>query len=154
MRRITLAVGAVIAALAGLAACTHAAAPGSAHPGQQPSGQRTAALPLTCAQQYSAWANAGGNGVLAALRAVSVAEAAGNAQALTVALRAARPAVAQAALHPVPACADRRGYWTVLLMHVNAAAGAAGSASSTRAALTGVPAIEQELTAELKSVSG
>jgi hypothetical protein len=154
MKRIALAAGAAIAALAGLAACTHAAAPGSVHPGQRPSGQRAAALPLTCAQQYSAWVNAGGKGVLAALHAVSVAQTAGNAQALTVALREARPAVAQAALHPVPACADRRGYWTVLLMHVNAAADGAGSASSARAALTGVPAIEQELTAELKSVSG
>jgi hypothetical protein len=144
---------AVIAALAGLAACTHAAAGGPAQTGQRPAGQRAADLPATCGQQYSAWANAGGSGVLAALHAVGVAEAAGNSGALTAALRAARPAVAQAALHPVPACADRKGYWTVLLMHVNAAVGG-GSASSARAALTGVPAMEQELTAELRVVSG
>ena len=153
MKRMALAAGAAIAALIGLAACTHAAAGGAAQPGQHPAGQRAAALPATCGQQYRAWANAGGRGVLAALHAVGVAEAAGSSNTLTVALRAARPAVAQAALHPVPACADRTGYWTVLLMHVNAAAGG-GSASSARAALTGVPATEQKLTAELKSVSG
>jgi hypothetical protein len=154
VKRIALAAGSAIAALAGLAACTHAAAGGPAHPGQQPAGQRAAALPATCGQQYSAWASAGGRSVLGSLHAVSVAEAAGNAQALTVALRAARPAVAQAALHPVPACADPKGYWTVLLMHVSAAAGSAGSAPGARAALTGVPGIEQELTAELRDASG
>lgn len=154
MKHIALAAAAAIAAVAGLAACTHAAAGGQAQAGQHPPGQRTAALPASCGQQYSSWANAGGTGVLTALHAVSAAEAAGSANALTVALRAARPAVAQAALHPVPACADPRGYWTVLLMHVNAAAGGGVSASSARAALTGVPAIEQELTAELRGVSG
>jgi hypothetical protein len=153
VKRSALAAGAAIAALAGLAACTHAAAGGPDHPGQRPDGLQATALPATCGQQYRAWASAGGSGVLASLHAVSVAEAAGNAQALTAALRAARPSVTQAALHPVPACADRKGYWTVLLMHVSAASGG-GSASSARAALTGVPAIEQELTAELRGVSG
>ena len=51
----------------------------------------------------------------------------------------------------MPACADPRGYWIVLLMHMNAIADSKGSVSSKQAALKGVPKIEQELTAELKA---
>jgi hypothetical protein len=82
-----------------------------------------------------------------------VAAAAGDSQALTVALDKAKPAVTGAALHPVPACADPRGYWGVLLMHVNAAVTGHPSAPSLQAALKDVPAIEHELTAELNSAS-
>jgi hypothetical protein len=70
---------------------------------------------------------------------------------LTVALEKARPAVARAARHPIPACADPRGYWDVLLMHVNAAATSKGAASTARAAMKGVREIDHELRAELKS---
>ena len=71
---------------------------------------------------------------------------------LTTTLKKARPAVVRAARYPVPACADPRGYWNVLLMHVNAAVGSTRSASSARAAMKGVPAIEKQLTAELKAI--
>jgi hypothetical protein len=90
---------------------------------------------------------------MAALGAVSTAGTAGDAPGLTAALQKARPVVAQAARHPIPACADPRGYWDVLLMHVNAAAASEGSASNARAAMTGVPKIEHELTTELKSTA-
>ena len=69
---------------------------------------------------------------------------------LTAALHKAKPAVARAADHPVPACADPKGYWEALLMHVNAAVASKGSASSVRAALKDVPKIQHQLTTELK----
>jgi hypothetical protein len=69
---------------------------------------------------------------------------------LTVALKKARPAVANAARHPIPACADPMGYWSVLLMHVNAAVTSKGSALSVRAAMKDVPKIEHKLIAEVE----
>jgi hypothetical protein len=132
------------AAVVGLTACSGGGAPAAA-PGNAP-------VPVGCAQQYQAWEHGRGTGLVAALHAVSVASTAGNAKVLTATLNKARPAVARAARYPVPACADPRGYWSVLLMHVNAAVGSKGSASSTRAALKGVPAIEKELTAELRAI--
>ena len=148
MKRI-IALAAAGAAVAGLAACSHAAAPAAAtapasHPAASP------AVPVSCRQQYDTWQHGQGRGVMAALHAVSTAGAAGDPQTLTAALKDARPAVARAARHPIPACADPRGYWPVLLMHVNAAAATKGPASSTRAAMTGVPKIEHELTTELQ----
>ena len=77
----------------------------------------------------------------------------GDAQALSTALKKARPVVARAAHHPIPACADPRGYWPVLLMHVNAAVAGKGPTSSVRAALNGVPKIEQELTTEVRQMA-
>ncbi len=90
---------------------------------------------------------------MAALHAVSVASTAGQTRALTVVLKKAKPAVARAARYPVPACADPRGYWSVLLMHVNAAVASSGSASTVRAAMNDVPKIENELTAEIRDTA-
>jgi len=133
------------AALAGLAACSSSAAPAAA-PGNAP-------VPVSCAQRYQAWEHGQGTGVIAALQAVSVADTAGSAKILTAALAKAKPTVARATRYPVPACADPRGYWNVLLMHVGAAVASAGSSpSSARAAMKDVPRIENELTAELKVV--
>jgi hypothetical protein len=53
----------------------------------------------------------------------------------------------------MPGCADPRGYWYALLMHVNAAAAEGSSASSTRAAMQGVPQVQHQLTAELKQTT-
>jgi hypothetical protein len=111
-------------------------------------------VPVSCGQQYRAWEQGPGKGLIAAIHAVSVAAGtAGDPQVLTVALTKAGPAVARGARHPVPACADPRGYWDVLLMHVNAAVASKASASSVRAAMQDVPRLENELTAELKSTS-
>jgi hypothetical protein len=110
-------------------------------------------VPVSCSQQYQAWEHGPGKGLIAAIHAVSVAGTAGDSQVLTVTLEKARPAVARGARHPVPACADPRGYWSVLLMHVNAAVASKGSALSVRAAMQDVPRIENELTAELKDTS-
>ncbi len=143
MKRIVLAVaGAVVV---GLTACTGGGAPAAA-PGNAP-------VPVSCGQQYQGWEHGRGTGVIAALQAVSVASAAGDSKVLTVALQKARPAVARAARYPVPACADPRGYWNVLLMHVNAAVASTSSARSVRAALKDVPKIENELSAELQAIA-
>ena len=152
MKRIALAAAGI--AVAGLAACSHAAAPTAAR-ATAPVGHGTAspAVPVSCRQQYDTWQRGQGRGVMAALDAVGTAGTARDAQALTAALQKARPAVAQAARHPIPACADPRGYWDVLLMHVNAAAATKVPASSARAAMTGVPKIEHELTTELKNTA-
>jgi hypothetical protein len=150
LKRIALAAAGV--AMVGLAACSHTAAPAAA-----PASHGTASAakaPVSCSQQYHTWKHGQGKGFTAALHAVSVAGAAGDPQALTVALKKAGPIVAKAARHPIPACADPRGYWDVLLMHVNAAVASKHSASSVRAAMQAVPKIEHELTNEVKSMPG
>ncbi len=110
-------------------------------------------MPVSCGEQYSAWAHGQGKGLVAAVAAVSSAATAGDAHVLTVTLKKARPAVAAAARHPMPGCADPRGYWDVLLLHVNAAAAKGSSASSRRAAIKGVPQIQHQLTTELKQTT-
>ncbi len=142
MKRIILAAASV--AVVGLTACSNSAAPAAA-PGNAP-------VPVSCAQQYQTWEHGQGAGLVSTFHAVSVASTAGNPKMLKATLKKARPAVARAARYPVPACADPRGYWSVLLMHVNAAIGGTGSASSARAALKGLPAIEKELTTELRAI--
>jgi hypothetical protein len=135
------------AAVAGLTACSLTAAP-TAAPASHASAVR---VPVSCSQQYRTWTHGQGKGVIAALDAVSSAETAGDAAVLTVTLNRAKPAISSAARYPIPSCADPRGYWYPLLMHVTAAA-SAGSASTVHAALRGVPEIVRELTVELKAV--
>lgn len=91
---------------------------------------------------------------MAALTTASVASTAGNPQVLKAELRKVKPTVANAARYPLPGCADPRGYWLVLLMHMTAAVSSTGSTASARAAMKGVPVIQRELTAELKAVVG
>lgn len=149
MKRLALA---ALCAVLGLAACSQSAAP-TTSPTKNSATSPTAA-PVSCRQQYHQWKHGAGKGLLAALHAVSAAGTAADSRALTVALRKARPAVARAARHPVPACADQRGYWDVLLMHVNAAAASKGSAASVRAAMKDIPMIEHKLIVELRHVPG
>ena len=149
LKRIFLAAAGVAAA--GLTACSSAGAPSSAPAASASLG--SVRTPVSCSQQYHTWQHGPGKGLIAALSAVNSAETAGDAKVLTVTLKQARPAVARAAHHPVPACADPRGYWDVLLMHVNAAAATKQSAASLQAAMKDVPAIEHQLTAELKQTA-
>lgn len=144
MKRIALVAAGV--AVAGAAACTHAAAPAAS-----PAGHGGTRVPVSCAHQYHEWEAGPGKGSMAALSAVAGTSAAGDSKALAAALRTARSAVARGARHPVPACADPRGYWDVLMMHVNAAAAGNNSAPAIRTALRGVPQIEDHLTTEIKS---
>jgi hypothetical protein len=140
----------VAVAAAGLAACSHPAAP--AAPAAASAGHPSARVPVSCRQQYNTWNHGQGKGLIAALDSDSSAETAGDTQVLTATLKNTRPDISRAARHPVPACADPRGYWDVLLRHVTAAAASTGSASSMRAAMKGVPEIEYQLTAELKAL--
>jgi hypothetical protein len=139
VKRIALALAGT--AVLGLTACTNTAAP-TAKPG-------TVSVPVSCGERYQAWNNGPGKGLIATFDVVSVAGTAADPKVLTVALKKARPAIARAGHDPVPACADPRGFWNVLLMHMNAAA-STGSAASMRAAMKDVPGIERQLTAELK----
>ena len=141
-----LALAVACAAVIGLTACSHSAAPAS-------HGTGTPIAPVSCSQQYRTWKHGQGKGLMSALNAVSSAATAGDAQVLTAALKQARPAVARAARHPIPACADPRGYWSVLLMHVNAAVASKGSAASMRAAMQDVPKIQHKLTTEVKQTA-
>jgi hypothetical protein len=145
-----LALAAASAAVIGLTACSHTTAP-SATPASHGTG--TPIAPVSCGQQYRTWKHGQGKGLMSALNDVSSAATAGDAQVLTAALEQAKPAVARAARHPIPACADPRGYWSVLLMHVNAAVASKGSASSVRAAMQDVPKIQHKLTTEVKQTA-
>lgn len=147
MKRFALA--AAGAAVIGLTACGHSGTPSAApasHPG-------TPIVPVSCSKQYRSWTNGEGKGLMGALHGVSSAATAGGGQALTAALKQAKPDVAKAARHPIPACADPRGYWNVLLMHVNAAAASKGSASSVRAAVQDVPKIHRTLLTEVRQTA-
>jgi hypothetical protein len=150
LKRIILIVA--CAAAAGLAACSSNAALPAAAPASHPA-HKTVVVPASCRLQYSAWARGHGKGLVATVDAVSSAATTASPHALKAALRKARPTVALAARHPMPGCADPRGYWYVLLMHVNAAAARGSSASSMRAALKGIPQIQHELSTELKQTT-
>jgi hypothetical protein len=152
LKRIIIA--AVGAAVAGLTACSSTAAPTApvAASAAASASHGSVRVPVSCSQQYNSWEQGQGKGLIAALDSVSSAETAGDTQVLMATLSNARPTIARAARHPVPACADPRGYWDVLLMHVTAAAATKGSASSVQAAMKGVPEIEHQLTAELKQL--
>ena len=147
MKRIALATaGAAVVALAGCS--SHTAAPGAA-----PASHGTApatGTPVSCSHQYHSWTHGQGKKLIAALHAVSAAGTARDPQTLKAALKKARPTVVKAAHHPIPACADPRGYWPVLLMHVNAAVGGKSSASSLQAAMKDVPEIEHSLAVEVR----
>jgi hypothetical protein len=138
------------AAVLWLTACS-SSTPGAAGPGT--SGQSSSPIvPVSCGQRYHQWNHHQGKGLLAALRQVSSAETTGGSHVLTVALKKAKPAVTRASRNPIPACADPRGYWDVLLMHVTAAVGT-HSTSGVHAALKDVPQIEGHLTDELKHIA-
>ena len=151
MKRIILA--AVGAAVAGLTACSNTVAPAApATPAAASASHGSVRVPVSCSQQYNTWEQGQGKGLVAALNAVSSAETVGDTQALMATLDKSKPAIATAARHPMPACADPRGYWDVLLMHVTAAAATTSSPSSVQAAMKGVPELEHQLTAELKQL--
>jgi hypothetical protein len=153
LKRVILA--AAGAAVVGIAACSHPAAltAGSGSHGSSSGQSNGVSVVASCSQRYLTWANPTGNALLATFHTLSVAVATGDSQAVSAALAKAKPAVTRASVHPVPACADPRGYWSVLLMHMNAAVSGKPSASGIHAALKDVPVIERELTTELESTS-
>jgi hypothetical protein len=143
--------GAVVA----LAACGHGTAT-SAAPAGAASAARSAP-PVNCPQQYDAWRHGHGRQLVKAIGAVDAASAAGDIPARTAALKKAGSMLAMAARYPIPACADPQGFWTALVMHVNAAAGSTRSApgrTAIKLALKGVSTLQRELSAELKRTAG
>ena len=149
MKRIALAVAGA-AAVAGLAACSHTTASSTSSPSPQPVVHSTSVV--DCIQQYSTWRDGNGKGTVVALTTISSADKTGDTQALSTALKKAKPAIARAARYPIPVCADPKGYLEALLMHVNAAA-SANSVSTLQAAMKGVPEIDRDLTAELNRIA-
>ncbi len=141
------AAGAVIA----LAACSHSAAT-SAGPATSPAVTRSPTQ-VSCSQRYDAWRHGPARKLIIAIAAVDAATKAHDLAARKAAVRKAGRMVGGADRHPIPACADPRGYWTALLMHVTAAAASASSGSgraSIRLALKGVSTLRRELSAELQ----
>lgn len=153
----TRAVAAVAAAAAlGLAGCTSGGASHAAGPRTSPATTRSShapIVPVSCSTQYRSWARGDGKGLMTALDAVAAGAGRTDGRVLHHALAQAGPAVARAAAHPIPACADPRGYWDVLLMHVNAAVSGKNSTAGLRAALRDVPKIHQQLVTEVKNIS-
>lgn len=158
MKSLTFAVaGAIVATLT---ACTTSSSPSStaaaASSGSQTGHSAPAAgsavtpsvAPAVCKQRYDSWQRGPGKGLVGTLSDVGSASVVADPHALTTALEKAQSALAVAAQHPMPACADPQGYWIALLMHVNAAAGSKDPASQT-AAMRGVPAVTRGLLAEL-----
>lgn len=145
------AAGAVVA----LAACSHSATT-SAGPATSPT-VTPSPTQVNCSQRYDAWRHGPAKKLIAAIDAVDAAGKAHDLPARKAAVKKAGRMIAGAVRHPIPACADPRGYWTALLMHVNAAAGSASSGpgrASITLALKGVSTLKRELSAELRHTAG
>ena len=143
-------------AVAGLTACSSSApsaTPGSSQGAPSSPAAASSIAPAMCRQQYDAWKQGTGKGLIAAFSAVSSAGQAGDIHVLRAVLKRTKPALTRAGRYPMPTCADPKGYWPVLLMHVNAAA-STGSAATITAALKGVPTLTRELKTELKRTEG
>lgn len=146
---------ALLVAMAGaavvLTACSQTSRT-SAPQASPPTSTHSAVL-INCPQLYDAWQNGPAKKIVAALNAVDSVSTVDDIHAQIAALKKAAPQVATAARHPMPTCADPKGYWTALLLHVNAAASSANSRAKTTpitVALKAVPRLERELSAELK----
>jgi hypothetical protein len=150
MKGIALA-AASSAVLALTTGCTHNQAPKVT---SARSSTTVVIAPVSCRQQYSTWAKAGGTAAIHALDAVTSATTDQDRHRLRGALKRAQPILTRAAQHPIPACADARGYWPVLLMHVSAASASTDSSPTVKAALQDVPAIHQHLRDEVKQSVG
>ena len=157
---------AVLAAAAGatvvLAGCTATSGSSAAQSGTSPSAASTAMTrhapaAIACPKSYGAWKNGPGQDVITAVNAVVTASKGVDIQAQEAALKKAAPAIDAAASHPIPACADPKGYWDALMLHVNAAAESLKSATGTQTltlALKSVPQLDRELKAEVKRTTG
>lgn len=152
-----LALLAAVGAVAILAACSQTSRTSATQtsPAKQTSPANVTRPPalVNCPQLYDNWKNGAAKKTIAAVNAVASAISANDISAEIAAVKKAAPAVDTAASHPIPACADPKGYWDALLLHVNAAVGSVKSATgraSIMVALKGVPQLEHELSAEVK----
>lgn len=147
MKRLSLAVAVAVAVVVALVAtaCSHPAPTRTTHAA---TGSSAVTVPVSCRQQYREWNRRTGSGLVEALAAVTSA-ATGRHGKWHTKLTRVHGAVERASRHPIPACADPRGYWDVLLMHVTAAVSGAHSRSTFRAAVQDVPHIRRQLVAEV-----
>jgi hypothetical protein len=139
-----------------LTACTSSGTT-TPQPSATPTTTAHAAQSIECPQLYRAWKNGPAGKVVTAVSMVAAATAGGGHQAQTAAVKNAAPEVRAAASLPMPSCADPKGYWDALLLHVNAASeslGSAGEAETMKAALQEVPQLERELNSELQRSIG
>jgi hypothetical protein len=154
MNRLALLTAIGTAVLA-LAACSQAAPPSPAHVSHEADTHAPALV--NCPREYETWKQGPGGKLTGTLGKVDAANTAGDMSSLRATLKQASSAVDKAARYPIPSCADPKGYWTALMMHVNAAAASVGSGSGTASmtlALKGVPKLQRELDAELKTTAG
>lgn len=116
-----------------------------------------------CKQLYQAWqggpARAALSQFLPALAALQETDSGQDLTAITAAAEKAAQPAGQLARYPVPACADAAGYFAQILDTVVTAAATAGAAANQSvlmealAPLKGVPALEAEFTAEVKTAT-
>ena len=149
--RLAAVVGAAVLGLAGCTSSGGHRTPRAAVPVS--SSARALRVPVGCADQYRGWMRGEGKGVMTALDTVAAAARGADGRTVQRALRHVRPTVVRAAAHPIPACADPRGYWAALLMHVNAAVSGQATGAGLRAALRDVPEIHRQLVIEVKHVA-
>ena len=157
---------AVLAAAAGvvvvLAGCTSSSGTSATQSGASASPASTTttshgAVSIACPKSYGVWKSGPAKEVIAAVNAVVTASSSGDMQDQEAALRTAAPTIDVAASHPIPACADPKGYWDALMLHVNAAAESLKSATGTKSlelALKDVPQLDREFKAEVKRTTG
>jgi hypothetical protein len=126
---------------------TSAGGTGTGRTASGPAVAGRSAVAAACKQQYDFWLRGPGQGLVTTVTAFG--QPAAGPGALTASLTKAKPVLARASRNPMPTCADPKGYWIVLLMHVNAAAASTGSSSVTTA-MRGVPAIARALLVELR----
>jgi hypothetical protein len=142
-------------AVAALSACGSNAGAHTAAPEATPTASRAVVL-VNCPLEYASWIRGPARQFVPAIEAVDSSAAASSITARAAALKTAGSAVRAAAKYPIPACADPRGYWVAVVMHVNAAEASPNGAGSTAVmtALKGVQGLTRELEAELKRTAG
>ncbi len=142
---------AAVAAVAVLSACSQAPTASATHPASQTPAPSTSASPaarVSCPRLYRAWRLGPARKFAASLAELGSSSA---GQDLVI-VRRERAAIASAARSPIPPCADPKGYWTALLMHISAVESGTNSAAGRKSdelAMKIVPTLGRKLRAEL-----
>jgi len=118
----------------------------------------------SCHQQFVAWQNGPakslGEQIVPALEQVEAAASVDDVPSLTSTLRQAGKLAPQLQAHPMPTCADPKGYWRQILAALTAAGDSASSAHGLTALLAAVTPLEKislvetQLSTELTSTAG
>jgi hypothetical protein len=110
--------------------------------------------------QYRLWASgpahAAGDSLTAALNGLAAATAASDIATVGAALKRAGTAAKTLEHHPIPSCADPKGYWHAVLLRIEAAADSAGTSNGqgtltiAQGVMKQMPALERKLATELQ----